>query len=760
MNSSISFNNWTCLDGDSVSFYANSAAPCILPLTSGGTRYRGEFVAGRSGGLRLAVRSPRGFRLAVDGIPVLDEPLYWRSFQRRVVAAALVPVRAGTITIDVEVDPRPALPHHVVAHCPSRNRETVLRQVEHEFPDQFHVVAEILDDDTPTAGFRFLPTQFRLDGRSWQEVLVNTVADRSSLPMADYRCRADMPPLPVVVESDLAPGVCLDRTRPEDARNGQRRFFVPVTARNQETPVARKNEDRIEPALQIVGTIGLKITTPSGTQSVPMPVYETLGRQAPRREHCVHDYPDAETLLARIPEPVTPPDRPDLAELYREAWRMLLRLVRQSSPESGLPGSYISTGSLFVNNQFVWDTSFTAMATAYGYRAIPATASLDVLYSRQHDGGYIHRELDVRDGQPVLYEPDFGPNPPIQAEAELSLYRLTGDSARLADVYPILSAQHRWISQNRRLPDGTYWTTGLANGLDNSPSLGMGYPDLTAQMAQDAGNLATIAEALGLSGEAAEWLAEQAETGDCLNRILWSEDLHFYSTTVPEGGHNPHKVVTGFWPLWAGVVPSERVAALRKLALDPEVFGTHHPLPSLAKDSPLYRADGQYWLGSTWAPTNVAAIKGFQRAGETALARELTLRHLTCMAETLASTGGIWENYSPSASTPGSCSMRDYCWSAAGPIMLLFEVLIGLTPSASERTITWEPIPGQRWGVNRYPLGPATIDLLHQTEPDGDMLFVTTDFPFTLCIRRGEKEFRLSCRSGNNQWNLDELLRA
>ena len=78
--------------------------------------------------------------------------------------------------------------------------------------------------------------------------------------------------------------------------------------------------------------------------------------------------------------------------------------------------------------------------------------------------------------------------------AEWKIANLTGDMARLAAVYPILSAQHGWIRRNRRLADGTYWTTGLANGLDNSPSLGDGYPDLTAQQAHAAEILGRIAD--------------------------------------------------------------------------------------------------------------------------------------------------------------------------------------------------------------------------------------------------------------------------
>ena len=101
-------------------------------------------------------------------------------------------------------------------------------------------------------------------------------------------------------------------------------------------------------------------------------------------------------------------------------------------------------------------------------------------------------------------------------------------------------------------------------------------------------------------------------------------------------------------------------------------------MPDGAADSPHFVPAGDYWLGSTWAPTNYAAIKGFARAGRLDVAREAALRHIECMHEVLESTGCIWENYCSERSAPGSWSGPDYCWSSLGPIALLLEVVLGL----------------------------------------------------------------------------------
>ncbi len=513
-------------------------------------------------------------------------------------------------------------------------------------------------------------------------------------------------------------------------------------------------ESRPEPCLEVERMVELSLEGEHGAIPVPMPIYESTGRLAPRREYRPVAWPTFEEAIEKLPAPVLPEDWKDFAVLYRETWAMLFRLVRTPRPDSGLPGPYISTGSNFPYTQFVWDSSFTAMATAYGYGVIPNESTLDVLYVRQFDGGYIPRASDVRDNLAIASEPDFSPNPPLLSLAEWSQACVSGDLERLRAVYPALVAMHRWLRMNRRLPDGTYWTTGFANGLDNSPSLGDGYPCLTSQMAHDAEILGHMARLLGREEEAALWMQEWRETGEALNRYLWNEQQQFYATSLAEGGHNNNKVVTGFWPLWAGVVPRERIAPLAGHLQNPACFWRHHPVPSLAADSPYFEPEGHYWRGSTWAPTNYAVIKGFMRAGRQDLGLETTLRHLTCMFETWKDSGQIWENYGSEFSQRGSWSMADYCWSALGPIALLLEVVIGLEADAFQQTLHWRPPVAQRLGVRRFRLGEATLSVLQQPEVDGVRIEVETDRPFRLHYKLGDHDVLKECPAGASSFSL------
>lgn len=729
----------------------HQAADSLLLLDPAARFYRGVLRVPADGMLVLSIRSPRPLRLWVGRSLVLDENLFWRLFNRAIDAAVIVPAVKGDVELLVEVGPRSRHPQHIDRDCPSRNRDHVMAELEKRIPDRLDLRASVVPGSrAPAASIRFTPSQFRRDGVVYQQTLVRPLTSAMAAPTIDRASAMAPSDVAIHLQTNVLPGEGIERSTEEWLRSGVRQFFVPVAEPgNMPAPLRGIGKDnRVEPSHAVARTLDLTIDGAGGGVTIPLPAFESTGRLAPRQEHRDYKWPTIQQIRQAAPQPVLPPQYSHFARLYDAAWDMFLKLLRDPAPETGAIGSYVATGSGFGLYQFVWDSSFTTMCMAYAWRAMNVYANLDNLYSRQFDGGYIHREHNWQDGLPAMYEPDFSPNPPIMSLAEWQIARLSGDLLRVRHVYEALKASHAWLRFNHRLDDGTYWTTCLANGLDNSPSLGDGYPCLTAQMAHEAEILSQMATVLGKTDEAAEFEREYAQTGESLNRHLWSDSMRIYSTSLPGGKHNPNKVATDFWPLWAGIVPSDRVADLAKHLKDPKSFWRHHPIPSLAADSPHFRLAGDYWLGSTWAPTNYAAIKGFDRSGRHDLAVETTLRHLTCMHEVFQATGEIWENYCSESSQRGSWSGAPYCWSALGPISLLLEVLIGLEPDALNRTIRWT-IPAEAgMGVRNYPLGSATITLIRQQDDKGAYLEVSTDLPFTLVVVQDGEGHTIQCPAG------------
>jgi hypothetical protein len=720
--------NGPAMTADAAALAAAGAVPGDLRLPVGGDGSFRRLVLNcpQDGTLVLSMDCPRALKAWVGGQLVLDEALNWRDPQRRVCVALLLPVTAGTLALTIQVQARSHHPESIDRDCPSRHRAQVMAMIAAALPDVLSLRLDLAPGALPRCALRFSPAQYRRDGLAFQELTVSapggggaTLAPDLATALGAAHALCAYPTATSSSPAALSPGL---------------RLFVPV-CRGDLSPLRGEGllETRAEPASQIAALLPLQVGGATSAVTLAMPVFEAHGRLAPSREFRTIAWPTDDALLAKVPEPVLPEQYAGFMRLYRRSWQMTLELVRSPAEESGLPNAYVGTArKTFLNEMFMWDSCFTAMAYAYGWRAFPHTATLDDLYSFQQDGGYIPRESAAFDARPLLYEPDFSPNPPMPAVAELCFARLTGDRRRLAAVYPVLVGFHRWLQANRRLADGTYWTDGLANGLDNSPSLGEGYPDLTAQMAHASECLAVIADALGKPAEAVSWRAEQQAIGAACNARLWSAELQFYSTSLAGGGHNPNKVVTGFWPLWAGIVPPERIEQLARHLLDPASFWRPHPVPSLAADSPSFKPGGNYWLGSVWAPTNTVVVKGFQRVGRLDLARQVTVKHLQAMLQVFDANGAIWENYSSETIERGSWSGPDYSWSISGPIRLLIETLLGIEPDALRQTVRWTPMPGETMGIKRLALGPATIDLLQQREQGKDIITVTTDQPFTL----------------------------
>ncbi len=728
-----------------------------LPAFSGETcTIEGTLDVPKTGQTILQVRSPRALRLWIDGALALDEPLYWRRYERELRALVSLPLKAGPHTLRIEAGKRSGWHKEMDVHCPSRNREIVRAALVKRHPDQLEAVCEILPGVTaPAASLRFLPTQFIEDGITWQHLVAREIAGFCPRPpTTEYGRPEEAPVWGLVLRSTVAPFEARDISSVEERTRGARRYAVPVGNALQPIPEVRTDgrEPRVEPECEIATRVEVSLSelmspappytgaldpknprvAGADTASFQMPVFEERGRLAPRRERKDVSWPTPEELLAGAPRPIVPGDKAHWVKLHDHAWKMFLNLRRKTNPYSGLPNDYVGTSLKgFLDDIFVWDSSFTAMSYAWGHRVFPTHATLDVLLARQFDGGYLHREINVHEGMADGYEPDFSPNPPIPVVAEWKKALLSGDLLRLSRIYPSLCASHAWLRANRRLPNGVYWTTGLANGLDNSPSMGDGYPDLTCQMAHAAEMLSLIANALGRKSEAATWEAERQTIGAAMNEILWSDKMKFFSTSLPGGGHNTNKVATGFWPLWTGLVPRDRVDCLAEHLLDPKSFWRHHPIPSLAADSPQFEPGGNYWLGSTWAPTNAATIWGFDRAGCHDLAVKLTARHLDVMYEVYEKTGRIWENYCSEKSERGNISGPDYSWTALSPIAHLYEIIIGIRPDALNNRIEWMLPADSGYGVERMAFGNATINLLFQNDRS---VKVTTDRAFELVL--------------------------
>lgn len=94
-----------------------------------------------------------------------------------------------------------------------------------------------------------------------------------------------------------------------------------------------------------------------------------------------------------------------------------------------------------------------------------------------------------------------------------------------------------------------------------------------------------------------------------------------------------------FWPLLAEIPNEDKAEQLSAHLLNPETFGSDHPIPSLSLDDPAYNERGMGALGSVFPHLNFIVIKGLEKYERWELARECAIRHIYYVLDGLAPDG-------------------------------------------------------------------------------------------------------------------------
>lgn len=488
--------------------------------------------------------------------------------------------------------------------------------------------------------------------------------------------------------------------------------------------------------------------------------------------------PKYSELAKQLPSPIYD-DNPELVRLYWRTWELASGNFYEPTPKNKFVSPYID--ATFNNNIFFWDTAFMTMFLNYAHPLTPGIASLDNFYAKQHEDGEICREIARDDGadiwlnkgEKVLYS-DWGwnfkveelpsdkgalvvykdraaPSPPpvlsldalnhpVAAWAEMESYRMTGDAARLREVYSPLVKYYEALQKYLRQGNGLYITDWAS--LDNSPrnpflkNGGTGV-DISAEMVLFARDLSAMANVIGKKNEAAKYEREANALAKLINRLMWSDRKKFYFDLTLEGQQIEIRTIAGLWPLLAGVASREQAKALVDELNNPETFKRTHRVPTLAANEKKYDVLGDQWRGGVWSPTNTMVITGLERYGYQSEARAIALNHLENMLKVFQTDGFIWENYSPEQVRGGNSSQTDFIgWSGIPPIMYLLEYAIGLRADAPNNELVWQLETGKRRGCERFRFNRHVVSLV--AEPDkGD--------PKNVKIRvESDGEFKLS----------------
>jgi hypothetical protein len=468
---------------------------------------------------------------------------------------------------------------------------------------------------------------------------------------------------------------------------------------------------------------------------------------------------------AQVPQLVADA-HPDWVAMYNKAWQLAFTNLRQPEPESGFIASFIDPA--FNANTYLWDSCFMTMFGRYARPRFRFMGTLDNFYAKQHDNGFICRELNTYSGKGVFESLDprsTGPN--ILAWTEWTDYQHSHDQKRLHEVFPVLVAYHRWWKDWRTHPDGSYWTCGWGSGMDNQTRVPdseyhhrhYAWVDATMQQALSCRTLLRMAQEIDRSEFNDELTSELLHLEQYVNMHMWDEAAGFYYDAAPDGTLSSTKSIAAYWGLLSGIVPEARAARLIDHLNNPTSFNRPHRIPTESYDSPGYNRYGGYWLGSVWSPTNYMVLRGLTENGYHALAHEIARNHVGNLATVFQNTGTLWENYAPESPAPGKPAGRDFVgWTGLSAISIPIEYLIGLRPVHEGAGLLWDIRLTERHGILRYPAGSNNfVDLVCEARHDQHqppVVSISTKAPIEITMNYGAHGEPLKLAAGEHRLSL------
>jgi hypothetical protein len=436
-------------------------------------------------------------------------------------------------------------------------------------------------------------------------------------------------------------------------------------------------------------------------------------RQGHRRNVPWPKFSDARA--ASLPAPHWPA-RQMAIDAYWRCWEIAFDNFRPATEQNAFASDYSAT--MFSDCLFLWDSVFITHFGRYGDRAWKFQNTLDNFYGKQHPDGGICRQLRESDGGDCYSRFDpVGSGPNVLSWSEWEYFRHYGDRQRLARVFPALVAHSDWHRRYRTWPDGAYWGTGLASGMDNQPRAPEGanvwyehghrtWVDANLQALLNDRVLLAMAVELGREEDVAGEAHELAALGAWVNGHLWGEDTGFYhdlnrdQTLVTEV-----KSIAAYWALLAGIVPRDRLPRFVAHLEAESEFKRAHRIPSLSADTPGYDPDGGLWLGGVWAPTNYMVLRGLTAHGYDDLAYSIADNHHASVISAFTETGSLYEHHAPDAEGQGRGRTDFVGWTGITPITILFEYIFGLRPEPWQGRLVWDVRQVEEFGVDRYPFG-------------------------------------------------------
>ena len=356
------------------------------------------------------------------------------------------------------------------------------------------------------------------------------------------------------------------------------------------------------------------------------------------------------------------------------------------SPEGRIRHRWTTPDRWPHRQMWLWDSAFHAIGWRHVYPELAQDALLAV-FDMQAPDGFIPHMMNPATVSRIT-------QPPVLAMSAKQIVDLTGDNAWIRTLYPRLCAYLEWDLNHRDADGGGLleWQVegnpqcrSGESGMDNSPRFDtatlLDAVDFNAYCSRECEVMAGFAQALGLADHATKWMQKHRALNRLIATRLWSDEAGFFVDYDAERRKpSPVLASSGFLPLFCGAASRTQAARLADCLVDPTLFGTPFPVPSIAaRDKDRYAKD--MWRGPVWININWMIAQGFDRYGFSDLARQLRRQTMEEIERGFERYGTLFEFYDdrrevdpPSLLRKGRCApetspmhqvLHDYGWTAA-----------------------------------------------------------------------------------------------
>lgn len=283
------------------------------------------------------------------------------------------------------------------------------------------------------------------------------------------------------------------------------------------------------------------------------------------------------------------PDK-DMEQMYYYRWWTLRKHIKDTPVGYGM-------------TEFLVDRSYAdkynLIACAIGHHIYESRWLRDPKYL----DGIINTWYHGNDGKPMNKMMKFSSWNP---DAVYGRYLVDGDLDALAKMYPDLKAEYARWEETHRLPNGLYWQSDVADGMEESVSGGRkkqyARPTINSYMYGNAMALASIADKLGKADEKEYYLKKAAEIKDLVQSRLWNKDHAFFETVRGDTCAQAREAI-GYIP-WYFNLPDKGVYDEAWLQINDENgFSAPYGLTTAERRHPGFRTRGVgkcEWDGAIW----------------------------------------------------------------------------------------------------------------------------------------------------------------